>query len=86
MKIETHIESMDGIIFEVQYEFYKGSPMRWSGPMAGPAEPAELCDFSVFLLDFAGLKTDITELLDPMAYDRLYQQVLESKLYGDENE
>lgn len=86
MKIEIQMESMDGILFEVQYAFYKGSPMRWSGPLAGPEEPAELCDFSVYLLDFAGLKTDITELLDPMAYDRLYQQVLEDKLYGGEYE
>ena len=80
--METEIQSFDGIAYKVEYDFYKGSPMRPSGPMAGPAEPPELGDFTILLQDFDGSSVDVTDVVSTAVYESIYQQTLEQKLYG----
>lgn len=79
------IQTFDGIAYKVEYEFYKGRPMCWSGPMAGPAEPPELCDFTITLKDFDGLDVDVTEVVSTAVYESIYQQTLEQRLYGGDD-
>lgn len=62
---------MDGVAFECQFEFYKGSPARFDGPLAGPAEPPEAYDLTVYLVDMDGEKIDITHFMKDIHLQRL---------------
>ena len=71
---------VEGIEFYCQYVFIPFQAEILEGDMAGPAEPAQLEDLQVFMMQFRaanGEYINMTELLDAWVINNIETQIFE---------